>query len=83
MNDNFIGGGEERAGWSRAFCVPELLFNFRTKKKLAQVGSHQECHWWWLITGWHFDRAGLGSPLDKGRKNLDDYRRVFEIVSSL
>ena len=40
MNDNFICGGEERAGRSRAFCVPELLFNFRTKKKLAEVGSH-------------------------------------------
>ena len=35
------------------------------------------------ITGRHCDRAGLGSQLDKGRKNLDDYRRVFEIVSSL
>ena len=46
VNDNFIGGGEERAGWCWAFCVPESLFNFYTKKKLAQVGSHHECHWW-------------------------------------
>ena len=34
-----------------------------------------------LITGRHCDRAGLGSQLDKGRKNLDDYRRVFEQMS--
>ena len=66
MNDNFIGGGEERAGWSRAFCVPELLFNFRTKKKLAQVGSHQECHFC----------GGEGGADD--RAELDDYRRVLE-----
>ena len=36
-----------------------------------------------LITGRHLDRAGLGSQIDKGSKNLDNYRRVFEFVSSL